>query len=375
MKGKPTTIRKELTWSLIKGAGLASVCMLFMCMLMIIASLSRPFALFFNRHVFLFIILFLILFSVLTITFFIMLIRNRIEYLEAITKTLDTISGGDLEVDIPVISNDELGKMAHTVNTMAYKLKSSLEEERRLEQTKSELITNISHDLRTPLSSVLGYLELIIKTDFTREDELKRYANIAYNQCRDLKVLIEELFEFTKLSNSGIKPNKKHISVGELLEQVITGFIPVFDKCGMEYRLFFPNEKIYIEADPILIKRVFDNLIGNAINYGKEGKYLDIELSADTGTAVDTVVETAAETAVGTAVVRFVNYGDPIPDESLPRIFEKYYRVNMSGSCQTGSSGLGLAITKSIVELHGGSVNASNKDGRTVFEVRLPLPL
>lgn len=122
----------------------------------------------------------------------------------------------------------------------------------------------------------------------------------------------------------------------------------------MEYRLFFSNEKVIMNADPLLLVRVFDNLISNAIKYGSSGKYLDIELS----------------TANNEALIRIINYGEPISDEDLPFVFERFYKADKSRLEQTNGSGLGLAIVKSIIELHGGTVSVSNRDDRTAFEIR-----
>lgn len=336
---------------------MAGACIFLLCIVMIMASASRQFAIFFNKHIFAFILLFLYIFTVLTIAFFLLLIRKSVLYLEEITKTLDEISEGNLEIQIPVKTTDELGKMAETVNNMAYKLRTAIEEERRLEKSKNDLITNISHDLRTPLTATLGYLDLITRMDCNDEEKLRRYSDIAYNQCKDLKKLIDDLFEFTKLSNSGMTIVKTRVSIGALLEQVVLGFIPVLEEAGMEYRLLFPKEKLMVNADPLLLTRVFDNLVNNAVKYGREGKYLDVELDKENDEAV----------------IRIINYGKPISDIDLPYVFERFYQADKSRSGQGEGSGLGLAIVKSIIELHNGSVRASSMDNRTVFEVRLKI--
>ncbi|MGE5677860.1 MAG: sensor histidine kinase [Pseudomonadota bacterium] len=357
MKNKNTTISAELVRALFASVGMAILCILALCFVMILASASMEFAIFFNEHVFLFIILFLLLFSLLTIVFYLMLVKKRIRYLEEIIRAIGNISNGDLDVVIPVKTTDELGKMADTINSMAYRLKTSTEEERRLEKTKNDLITNVSHDLRTPLTSALGYIDLINHTDCKEEEKLRKYATIAYEQCSELKTLIDELFEFSKLSNPGIVLNIAQISMNEFLEQVIVGFIPELEQIGMEYRLKLPGEKIAVNADPVLLARVFDNLVNNAIKYGLEGKYFDITLRKENEEAV----------------VGITNYGEPIAKEDLPYVFERFYRANKARSGKKKGSGLGLAIVKSIVELHNGSIEASSSDGGTVFEVRLKI--
>lgn len=334
---------------------MASICMFFLCIIFIIASASLEFAIFFNQHLFAFISLFFVIFVILMVVFFLVLIENKVKYLEEITKTLEIISGGNLDIHIPAKTSDELGQMAETVNNMAFKLKMAIEEEKRLKKSKNDLITNISHDLRTPLTSTLGYLDLIRKKECNEDESLHHYSNIAYIKCKELKILIDDLFEYSKLNNAGMMLCKIRISLRELLEQVIIGFIPVFIKAEMEYRLFFTDEKLMVSVDPVLMSRVFNNLINNGINYGKEGKYLDIELQKENNLAV----------------IRFINYGKIIPECDLPYIFEKFYQVDKSRSRRDGNSGLGLAIVKSIVDLHNASIEVNSLDKRTVFEVRL----
>lgn len=337
-------------------AGLASLCILLLCIIFIIASRSMKFAIFFYQYFILFVMTFFIVFVVLTVMFFLLIIRNNLIYLEEITTTLGTISDGNLDIHIPVKTRDEFGKMAQTVNMMARKLKSAIEEERRVEKSKNDLITNIAHDLRTPLTSTLGYLELINDMKLN-ESNISEYINIAHVKCKDLKVLIDNLFEYSKLHNTKMKLNKTMVSLGELIEQVIIGFIPVLKEAGMEYRLFFTDEKLISYADPILLTRVFDNLINNAINYGREGKYLDIKLKK--------------ENDVG--VIQVINYGSTIPDDDLPYVFDRFYRGTRRNPAKRNSSGLGLAIVKLIIDMHEGKIEVKSNNDRTVFEVMLKL--
>ena len=355
MRNKYSTIRVELLLVLLQSVGIAGLCMLLISAFMMLASASMPFAVFFNQHVIEFVILFILLFAVITLAFFTILIKNKVVYMEEITKSLKTIAGGNLDIHVPVKMNNELGEMAKTVNYMASRLKSSIEEERSAENTKNELITNISHDLRTPLTSITGYLDLITKIDCKDEEKLKRYSKLAYQQSLDLRALIEELFEFTKLNNKGIKLTFAKFSAGELLEQVILGFMPVMQASDLELRIKLPDEKIEIEADPLLIKRVFENLISNAIKYGGAGKYIDVELAREKEAAV----------------VQISNYGETIPEEDLPYIFEKFYRAEKARTNPSEGSGLGLAIVKSIMQLHGGNVHAKSANGKTTFTVCL----
>jgi signal transduction histidine kinase len=294
---------------------------------------------------------------ILFVFFFFALSKGSIRYLEEISGALGKIAGGNFDIQIPRRSNDELGLLAENINQMTRKLKQSIEEERNAERTKNELITNVSHDLRTPLTSILGYLELIDSDQYKDEVELRYYVNIAYQKSQRLKKLIDDLFDFTRVSYGGMKFKPELIDLGELLEQLAEESVPLFREAGMEYRLSVPRERITVMADGDLMVRVFENLISNGIRYGEDGKYVDLELTKDNHWAV----------------ARVANYGEPIPQGELPYLFDRFYRVEKSRSGETGGTGLGLAIAKSIVELHQGQISTYNDHDRTVFEVRLQL--
>lgn len=293
--------------------------------------------------------------AVLFVIFFFLLTQRSIRYIEEISKSLEKIEAGQFDTRITVRSSDELGRLAERINQMSSQLMRSLEDERNAERTKNELITSVSHDLRTPLTSILGYLGLIVNDRCRDELELRYYADIAYQKSNKLKKLIDELFEFTRINCGGIKLRVEKINLTEMLEQLVEEFFPIFQEAGLQSRLILPRGKVFIIADGDLLARVFDNLITNAIRYGSEGRYVDVELSVE----------------AKTAVIRVVNYGNPIPAADLPYIFDKFYRVERSRSEATGGTGLGLAIAKNIVELHSGTISASSDDTKTVFEARL----
>ena len=293
--------------------------------------------------------------TILFVFFFFIYMQRMVKYIEEINREIKVISQGQLESHIPVKSDDELGELAKSINLMASQLKNSIEEERNAEKTKNELITSVSHDLRTPLTSILGYLGLISNDDYKDEITMRYYVDIAYNKGKDLKKMIDELFEFTKLNYGGLKVDLKKINLGELLEQLAEEFVPIFKDAGMKYRLDIPEKKVFILADGPLLVRVFENLLINAVRYGKEGKYVDINLRRNGNEAI----------------VDIVNYGEIISQRDLPYIFDRFYRVEKSRSQKTGGTGLGLSISKSIVELHHGSIKAFSGEDKTTFEVAL----
>lgn len=304
---------------------------------------------------------------ILFIGSFVLLSAGTLKYMSRITQAVNEIANGNLDVFIPVKGSDELARLARNINEMAMKLKKSIEEEREAERTKNDLITSISHDLRTPLTSVLGYLELVNTDKYADEITLRHYVAIALDKAHALKHLIDDLFEFTRVNYRGLTLRTETVNMALLLEQLTEEFVPILEKAGMEYRLNLPHDKVTVQADPSLLVRVFENLMSNAVRYGAEGHYVDIELSTDRAT-----VPTASAVAhSGWVIVRIANYGAPIPESQLGRIFERFVRIEESRSRDTGGAGLGLAIAKSIVELHGGSIRAYNEPTRTVFEVAL----
>lgn len=292
---------------------------------------------------------------ILFIVFFFLFTRKSIYYLEEINIGLKRIAEGNLDTRLPIRTEDELGQLARNINSMSKHLKKSIEEERNAEKTKNELITNVSHDLRTPLTSIIGYLGLISNDEYKDELSLRYYVDIAYNKSLELKSLIDELFEFTKISYGGLKLNLEKIDIGQLMEQLAEEFIPVLNEAGMECRIVPYSEKLYTVADGNLLVRVFENLLSNAIRYGKEGKYVDIEILGEK----DSII------------VNTINYGEEISKIDLPNIFERFYKIDKSRSKESSGTGLGLAIAKNIIELHKGDIRVDSQDGKTEFQVRL----
>ncbi|WP_127589700.1 sensor histidine kinase [Paenibacillus lautus] len=275
-------------------------------------------------------------------------------YLEEIRNGLREIAKGNFDTDIPVQSGSQLGEVAESINQMSRQLHQSILEERNAEKTKNDLITGVSHDLRTPLTSILGFLEVIEEDRYQDEVELRYYVNIAYEKAQNLKRLIDDLFEYTRINN-GLPLDIREIDMAQFMRQLIEEFVPALEKSGMECKLA-AEEDLVIRADGAQLVRAYENLITNAIRYGESGKRIDIAVRSD-GNQVS---------------ISFTNYGDPIPERDLPFIFDRFYRVEASRSKQTGGTGLGLAITKSIVEVQGGEIRVRSDRQRTIFESRFP---
>lgn len=301
--------------------------------------------------VLLYLILGILLFSVT----FMILQEPYIRYISRISEAVQNISEGNLNTVIDVIGDDEFSSMAANLNHMAADIKKLMEKERESERTKNELITNVAHDLRTPLTSIIGYLELLAGNQQVPADMQHKYIEIAYGKSRRLQKLIEDLFGFTKLNCGKIAMHVGQIDIVKLLGQLIEEAYPNFVEKGLSYDLQSNVPAKIINADGNLLARLFDNLIGNAIKYGADGKRVLVKIHAEGETVT----------------VSVTNYGYVIPADELPLIFNKFYRVEQSRSSSTGGTGLGLAIAKEIVDMHGGTISVASDLNGTVFTVKL----
>ncbi len=301
--------------------------------------------------VLLYLILGILLFSVT----FMILQEPYIRYISRISEAVQNISEGNLNTVIDVIGDDEFSSMAANLNHMAADIKKLMEKERESERTKNELITNVAHDLRTPLTSIIGYLELLAGNQQVPADMQNKYIEIAYGKSRRLQKLIEDLFGFTKLNCGKIAMHVGQIDIVKLLGQLVEEAYPNFVEKGLSYDLQSNVPAKIINADGNLLARLFDNLIGNAIKYGADGKRVLVKIHAESETVT----------------VSVTNYGYVIPADELPLIFNKFYRVEQSRSSSTGGTGLGLAIAKEIVDMHGGTISVASDLNGTVFTVKL----
>lgn len=298
---------------------------------------------------------FLIIFIPLSIMFFFFLTRPYVKYFDEISNGIHHLANGDFTNEVHVSSNDEFGYIAREINVASEKLKEAVERGDFAESSKDQLIVNLAHDLRTPLTSVLGYLDLILKDENLTKEQIKHFSTIAFTKSERLESLIDELFEITRMNYGMLQLDKRPIDISELLIQLEEELYPLLEKKGLEARL---NMESYlpISGDGKLLARVFENLLTNAIRYGYDGKFVD----------VNAYIESEE------VVVQIINYGDSIPEEDLPYLFDMFYTGDKARSEQQGSTGLGLFIAKNIVEQHDGKISAESNVIRTIFEVRLP---
>ena len=301
--------------------------------------------------VILYVLLGIVIFSVT----FMILEEPGIRYLERISDAVQSISQGNLNTEVDVTGDDEFSAMAANLNKMSSDIRRLMDKEREAERTKNELITNVAHDLRTPLTSIIGYLELLAGNTQIPQEMQHKYIEIAYSKSRRLEKLIEDLFGFTKLNYGKIAMHIGQLDIVKLLEQLLEEAYPNFEEKNLSYDLQSNVPAKIISADGNLLARLFDNLIGNAIKYGADGKRVLVKIHGEE----DTVT------------VSVTNFGRVIPADELPLLFNKFYRVEQSRSTTTGGTGLGLAIAKEIVDMHGGTIRVASDLNGTVFTVKL----
>lgn len=299
---------------------------------------------------------------------FFKLIDFTIEYIRKLRRSIQQVTSGNYGVQCEVEYDDELGSLAANINVLSKTLlakekeseklkekeRAALDIERNAERQKNELITNVAHDLRTPLTTIVGYLELIKDDTALSKEDVHKYSGIAYEKSIRLQEMMDDLFEFTKLDNADIKLNKSMINLSGLIMQMTDEFYPSFKDCNITPIVDLPEENIYVQGDGQLLARVFDNLISNALKYSYHNTDLKIEVSSDEKYAT----------------VKVINHGDTIASEDIPLLFNKFYRTDSSRNSKTGGTGLGLAITKNIVDLHHGDISVTSDDQITTFIVK-----
>jgi len=274
--------------------------------------------------------------------------------LSDIVSTVKKFGSGDMTPRIATRSGGELAQLSVTINSMADTIVRNMEELKEVDKLRRDLIANISHDIRTPISIVHGYVEtLIIKHGSLDETKQKEYLNTIIKSTERLKRLVEDLFELSKLESRQVKPRMEVFFISELLQDLVR-----------KYKLLAQEKKIVLEteilsaapmvlADVAMIERVFQNLIDNAINYTPENGKVKVSVEKDKARVL----------------LKVTNTGKEIPPNELPKIFDRYYKIeNKSGR----GTGLGLAIVKNILEIHRSDISVTSENSETTFSFDLP---
>lgn len=287
---------------------------------------------------------------------FYLLFRKKQRYLQEIIKKIASFSQGNIGGTLPVRGDDEIADICRTINKMSAELAAQIAKEKEAEQEKMCLIRNMGHDLRTPLTSIQGYLQLLEDKQYCDEAEHDFFVQTAAAKTKQLTRLIETLFEYTRLNDPTWNLPKIHFNFCQMVKQMVVDYTPLVKKAGLVMRADIRPECPFLEGNPESLARILENLFGNAIKYATSGGHIDVQLF---------IHERRHRLMVS-------NDCPPITEAELGQIFQRFYRLEQSRSTKTGGNGLGLAIVKSIAERHGGSVSAEYYNGQIHFIVDLP---
>lgn len=275
------------------------------------------------------------------------------KYFNEINRGIDALIDGNSG---DVVLSPELSAIEKKINSIKHTLVQRQLEAEFAEQRKNDLVVYLAHDLKTPLTSVIGYLNLLRDENQISEELREKYLSISLEKAERLEDLINEFFEITRFNLSNITLEYSRVNLTRMLEQLTYEFKPMLLEKDLKCILNIAPD-IQIKCDVGKIQRVFDNFLRNAVNYSFDG-----------GTIYIVIVQNEKNTSI-----KFTNQGNTIPKEKLERIFEQFYRLDTARSSKNGGAGLGLAIAKEIVELHGGTINARSENEEIEFEVILPL--
>ena len=280
-------------------------------------------------------------------------------YLNRFTKYFLEINNG-MDVLLQEHAEDvslsgELSAIEKKMNQVKNTLEKRKLDMQMAEQRKRDLVMYLAHDLKTPLASVIGYLNLLRDEGEISEELREKYLSVSLDKAERLEILINEFFEIARFNFSDLVLQYGRINLTRLLEQLVYEFRPMLQEKNLQCRLEAPPD-IMLKCDADKIQRVFDNILRNAVLYSYE----------------ESSIEIIAQGQEENVVVRFINRGDTIPAEKLARIFEQFYRLDAARSTATGGAGLGLAIAKEIVEAHGGTITAESGNEESVFTVMIP---
>ena len=285
------------------------------------------------------------------IIIFIVTLMKSLSYIDAlVSESRKLITKTDEQIKLP----DELKEAEATMNQIK---KEALFNERLAkenEQKKNDLIVYLAHDLKTPLTSIIGYLSLLDEEKNLSNKQKNKFIKIALEKSNKLEELINELFEITKYNSKTLTIKKEKLNLTLLINQVIDEFYPILKEQNKKIN-FTTQKDIFIKADSIKMARVFNNLIKNAISYSYENSPINLDIKEDKD-----------------LIITISNKSKTLTKEELNKLFDKFYRADYSRNTKLGGSGLGLAIAKEIIELHNGTITVKSENEEITFMITLP---
>ncbi|MEH7350653.1 sensor histidine kinase [Gottfriedia acidiceleris] len=275
--------------------------------------------------------------------------RSIIKPISKLKKGAEKIKIGDLNFEIDTNSKDEIGELNKAFEEMRIKLKESINLQIQYEENRKELLSNISHDLKTPITSIIGYVEGIKDGVANTPEKMEKYLSTVYSKAKDMDSLIDELFLFSKLDLKKEPFHFETVDINKYIESYVEEIYLDLLQQGINIEVSLLNQSINVNADREKLKRVLSNLLSNCVKYmNKEEKKISFSLHEQ----------------LNELIVQVTDNGQGIDPKALPFIFERFYRAEQSRNSQTGGSGLGLAIAKQIIEEHGGKIWVSSEIGK-----------
>jgi two-component system, OmpR family, sensor histidine kinase VanS len=274
-------------------------------------------------------------------------------YFDELSQGLDALME---KSDKDIVLSPEMSFLQVRLNQCKYILGKREQDAKLAEQRKNDLVVYLAHDIKTPLTSVIGYLSLLEEAPDMPAEQKAKYVKITLDKAYRLEILINEFFEITRYNLQNIILEKENIDLYYMLVQLTDEFYPLLAPHGKK-TVIHADESIELYGDPTKLARVFNNILKNAISYSYD----------------NTLINITTKIQDNHIVISFENTGKTIPKEKLTSIFEKFFRLDDARVTNTGGAGLGLAIAKEIVTLHGGTINAVSDNGITVFMVNLPV--
>ena len=237
------------------------------------------------------------------------------------------------------------------LNLILGDIRESREAARAAEQRKNDMLVYMAHDLKTPLTSVLGYITLLKEEQNISSELRNKYLSIAWNKANRLESLINDFFEVTRMNLSAMSLEYTDVNMSRMMEQIFYEFRPLFQEKGLTYELNL-DEDVMLACDVEKMERVLDNLIKNAINYSYPNTQIHVSLKRKGENSIQAIIR---------------NKGKTIPKEKQKKLFEQFFRMDSARSSGTGGTGLGLAIAKQIIELHGGRIRCESENEEVAF--------
>lgn len=281
------------------------------------------------------------------------LFNKTIKYMDEIVSSIDQIYRKD---DTLISLSGDLKDVTEKMNSIKFNLRENEKIARDSEKRKNDLIIYLAHDLKTPLTSILGYLSILKDEHDLNDNFRKKYLQIVYDKSERLEDLINEFFEITRYNLKDINLEKSKIDFGIMMEQIIYEFKPLLSHKNLTINSDIQSNVI-INIDTGKMERVIDNVIRNSINYSYENTDINISMNK-----IDDFIK-----------IKVTNNGPTIPKAKLDNIFEEFYRLDYARSTKSGGAGLGLAIAKSIVKAHGGNINAKSQNEYIEINIKIPV--